>query len=468
MTIYYKRLWNVEVGGKEFISSRTDGYSFRCRFEISINPGDTTSIGDFSFYNLADDTITRVFRKGEYFRFRAGYENNIDTIFYGQIRNAFKERDGASIVTRVLCSTNVTAEQRGTINNSLGAGCRVYDIILALAKMIPAYPIIDEDQFSDIPVYARGYVMNGDVVTMLDSLSHAHDFSYVIVGNRLVVTRNGKTRKTVLHTISQFTGMEGIPELTGGENAVGCDVSMRLDPKYQVNDRFKLDTEFKSFNTGNLYLTNAPDVKELGEYNINSIQISGDTHGSQWTTRLEGIKAGAINTNQTNSVTSINYGRAVDQDFRAKVRSVAAQLKINPDWLMAIMAFETGRTFDPATRNKAGSSATGLIQFTSATAIGLGTTTAQLARMTQVEQMDYVYKYFLPYASRCKSLIDTYMAVLYPSAIGKANDYVLFSSPSIAYTQNAGLDPSHLGYITKQMAAAPVFDELRRGRNYEN
>ena len=129
-------------------------------------------------------------------------------------------------------------------------------------------------------------------------------------------------------------------------------------------------------------------MKELGEYNINSIQISGDTHGSQWTTRLEGIKAGAINTSQTNSVTSINYGRAVDQDFRAKVRSVAAQLKINPDWLMAIMAFETGGTFSPSVQNAAGSSATGLIQFTSATAVGLGTTTAALARMTAVEQLD--------------------------------------------------------------------------------
>jgi len=468
MTIYYKRLWSVEVSGKEFISSRTDGYSLRCRFEISINPGDTTSIGDFSFYNLSNDTIARVFKRGEYFRFRAGYENNSDTIFYGQIRNVFKERDGASTVCRVLCSTSVTADQRGVINASLGAGVRVYDIILALAKQIPAYPIIDEDQFSDIPVYSRGYVMNGDVVTYLDALAHAHDFSYVVVGNRLIVTRNGKTRTTVKHVVSQFTGMEGIPEITGGPDGVGCDVSMRLDPKYQINDRFELNTEFKAFNTGNMYFTDIPDVEKLGEYNINSLQFSGDTHGSQWTARLEGIKAGAVNTTQTNSITSINFGRAVDQPFRAKVRDVAAQLKINPDWLMAIMAFETGYTFAADTRNKAGSSATGLIQFTNATAISLGTTTAQLARMDRVTQMDYVYQYFKPYASRCKSLTDTYMAVLRPIAIGKPSDYILFSSPSIEYTQNAGLDPLHLGYITKQMATAPVFEALRRGKNYEN
>ena len=135
---------------------------------------------------------------------------------------------------------------------------------------------------------------------------------------------------------------------------------------------------------------------------------------------------------------------------------------------MAIMAFETKGSFSPSVQNAAGSSATGLIQFTSATAVGLGTTTTALKRMTAVEQLDYVYKYFQPYASRCKTLSDTYMAVLYPAAMGKADNYILFSSPSIEYTQNAGLDPNGLGYITKAMATAPVYKALRRGKNYEN
>ena len=44
--------------------------------EISINPGDTTSNGDFSFYNLSNDTVSRVFVRDQYIRFRAGYERN--------------------------------------------------------------------------------------------------------------------------------------------------------------------------------------------------------------------------------------------------------------------------------------------------------------------------------------------------------------------------------------------------------
>jgi hypothetical protein len=58
---------------------------------------------------------------------------------------------------------------------------------------------------------------------------------------------------------------------------------------------------------------------------------------------------------------------------------------------MAAMAFETGETFSPSIKNKA-SGATGLIQFMRSTAKGSGTTTAALAEMTAVDQLDFVEK----------------------------------------------------------------------------
>ena len=60
-----------------------------------------------------------------------------------------------------------------------------------------------------------------------------------------------------------------------------------------------------------------------------------------------------------------------------------------------------GETFSPSIRNK-GTKATGLIQFMPKTAIGLGTTIDELAGMTQVQQMDYVYTYFKSYTGRLK------------------------------------------------------------------
>jgi hypothetical protein len=81
------------------------------------------------------------------------------------------------------------------------------------------------------------------------------------------------------------------------------------------------------------------------------------------------------------------------------------------------------------------------------TARNLGTSTESLAKMTALEQLDFVEKYFLPYKGRLNTLEDVYMAVLYPKAIGKADEYVLFKNPSINYRQNSGLDLNKDGLI---------------------
>ncbi|WP_022699313.1 hypothetical protein [Euryhalocaulis caribicus] len=137
------------------------------------------------------------------------------------------------------------------------------------------------------------------------------------------------------------------------------------------------------------------------------------------------------------------------------------------NWLMACMAFETGRSFDPAQKNLAGSGATGLIQFMPPTAKGLGTSTAGLAVMHPVEQLEYVKAYFAPYASRIHTLPDMYMAILMPAFVGSREDAVLFSG-GVAYRQNSGLDSDRDGKVTKAEAAAKVTAMLAEGMRPEN
>src|SRR3546814_21044933 len=74
---------------------------------------------------------------------------------------------------------------------------------------------------------------------------------------------------------------------------------------------------------------------------------------------------------------------------------MAARLGTKPEYLMAVMSFETGGSFSPAQANNAGSGATGLIQFMPNTAAGLGTSAAALAQMSPVEQLQYVEPYFM-------------------------------------------------------------------------
>ena len=145
-------------------------------------------------------------------------------------------------------------------------------------------------------------------------------------------------------------------------------------------------------------------------------------------------------------------------DFKEEVNRLGTKYNVNPMALMAIMDFETGGSFDPAELNQAGSGAIGLIQFLPKTARSLGTTNAELAQMSKIEQLVYVEKYFDQFGYRLSggNVDDIYMAVLWPKAIGKPEGYVLFRRGTKAYGQNSGLDHNEDGTITKYEAATKV------------
>lgn len=169
------------------------------------------------------------------------------------------------------------------------------------------------------------------------------------------------------------------------------------------------------------------------------------------------------------------WGAKVGKDFVASVQWIAKELELpDPDgegtnWLLACMAFESGETFSPSVKNAAGSGATGLIQFMPATARGLGTTTDALAKLTQIQQLSYVYKYFAPQKGKLKNLGDVYMAILWPAGVGKPDTWALWAKDKkpTTYRQNAGLDVNKDGIITRGEALKKIREKYEKGRQYE-
>jgi hypothetical protein len=160
------------------------------------------------------------------------------------------------------------------------------------------------------------------------------------------------------------------------------------------------------------------------------------------------------------------WGNSVSALFRERVAAIGLRLAIDPSSLMTCMAFESGHTFSPNIRNAAGSGATGLIQFMPSTAGLLGTTTDALAHMTAEGQLDFVEKYFAPFRGRLKNLGDTYLAILWPAGIGKADDWVMFTKgghrPAL-YLQNRGLDIDHDGEVTRGEVCRRIYAEHDAG-----
>ena len=164
---------------------------------------------------------------------------------------------------------------------------------------------------------------------------------------------------------------------------------------------------------------------------------------------------------------ALAWGAKVSPEFRDKARAIAARIGTEPSSLMACIAFETGKTFSPKARNP-GSSATGLIQFMRDTARSLGTSIEALAEMTAEEQLSFVYDYLRPFTGRVSELGDLYMAILYPPAVGKPDDFAVFENASKAYQANAGLDFNHDGVITKRECVSIVEKVLAEGLQVGN
>lgn len=459
----YLRKWSLMINGQPFIETR-EAHQLRCVFDIEIKPQSTLAMADIQVYNLSK--ATNIPQRAD-ISFSAGYQDNFDVLFTGTVTNVLRERRGPDVVTRLLCRHG-SASERGLTNGSYHPGTKLTDVLTDVARAWPLYLEIDKAQFDDADVFPSGYTPDSDIVRTLNDLAYMFKFKWVPDRGTLVITRPDKERKTTVFDINQHTGMVGMPEVNRGPQGIGVNVTTRINPYIRATSRVKVQSEFSTYNTGNLFIAElAGDVSANGVYNVLSIHYTGDSHGDAWDMRLDALLAGSREVVAASIGSGLIWGARVNQAFRAKVREIAKRQNLDPNWYMAVMAFETGRSFLPWEPNKAGSGAVGLIQFMPPTARDLGTSTQALANMTAIEQLDYVEKYLQPYVSRIANIGDMYMAVFMPRrGIGMADSAVLIDRDRepIAYRQNASLDLNHDGKITRGEAVKRVLDLFEEGR----
>lgn len=222
---------------------------------------------------------------------------------------------------------------------------------------------------------------------------------------------------------------------------------------------FGQNLTFNSFGNYNTFTTQFPDYSEMfGQlitmYN-NTIANIQKMDASKMFSPIQSDYSDADTTNFSYDAGELKERWAkkkpnLSDEFYNKVVQVAKRLNCSPDDLMAVMNAESG--INPTAKNP-NSSATGLIQFTEATAKGLGTTTSALKKMSAEEQLVYVEKY-LANTKRNANLKDNdkitastlYTMVFLPS---KVNKNVITNAGEAYYEHNKGLDINKDGVITK-------------------
>lgn len=469
----YIRKLELYIDGELYLETFED-HNFRVIFDIYSSVANAVGTADIRIYNLKiEDGI----KQGASVRLIAGYMDSADMIFSGVVSNTFKERDGPSIVTRLTCKSGAALDnERGSTNASNGSGVTVVEMLKDLAQQWPIALSIDEDQFKDAKPIPSGYTLQGDIPKNLDDLARNYDFTWTQNLGELVIQKNDAERKTELFEINESTGMVGMPEVTRGPSGMGVNVTCRINPYIKISSRINITARFNTFNTGDPYwISNDEGLSADGEWNVFTLRYEGDTHGDAWNMYIDGMKPGTAAAPPVDATGSLipgalTWGGRVSQEFRDAVKAMAQRQKLDPNWYMAIMAMETARSFKASQRNLAGGSATGLIQFMPQTARGLGTSTQELATMTEVEQLKYVEKYFDQYRAKIRTFADMYMAVLWPIATDWPIDLVIWveASPTTGryYRANSGLDINNDGQITKKEAFTKAQGFYNEGLKY--
>jgi len=142
--------------------------------------------------------------------------------------------------------------------------------------------------------------------------------------------------------------------------------------------------------------------------------------------------------------------------FIAKVREISKKLQIEPDWLMAAMWIESGIKADAI--NEIG--CVGLIQFCPVTySESWGLTQSYLANLSNVEQLDYVYKYIKAQnkafhdGKKIKSYPDLHALIFFPKAIQfkrkQVLEYGTLTAEQVAL-KNSAIDLNKNLEITKK------------------
>lgn len=488
------RNYEILLNGKLYVARmKTPSSQLRCVFDVIASPGDAFATADIRLYNFKTSSSPKDAKEkaglepkqGDTIQLIAGYtdfdtmvnattgittidaRDEMGAVFTGTITNVFRERDGANIVSRLLCRSGDGLNDTGVANASYSPGVTLYDVLTDLARSWGKRLVADRSKCQTI-VMTSGYVTDGDVTREINTLANSYGFKWTNYNGQLSVTFPADVRTTAKHLISQSTGMIGIPELSGGADGVFVDVSNRLNPFMNINDQIEVDAQFQTFNTGNVFVTSV-EAHASGLYNILSLRFRGDNWGNIWRVDINALRSGAASATTLDIGSKLVWGAKVSQEFRTAVREVGKELGIEPNWMMAVMAFETGNSFLPYIRNPT-SGAVGLLQFTGP---GLSSPTmskytqTKIARMSAVEQIKGpVRDYFSQYKGKIKNLGDTYMAVFAPIGLGKPDSTVLYTAPSREYNQNAGLDTARKGYITRGDCIVRVNKAFKTGQQY--
>lgn len=282
MARQYKRNYELLIDKDGVRRQITD---LRIQFEVTKSLRSYPNIAKIVIFNASDDTNSFLDSELTKVTLNAGYENNLNLVFIGKIRNSIQSRQGVDSITTVYSADGQKDWEQAIFNKTFSENISIETIVKELAETLTETGL-GELSGLDMPAdKLRGQTLSGSTKDILDTLGQDYGFEWSIQDNVLVtVPIEDVVYPESVILINNSTGMIGTPSVT----EIGADAKVLLNTNLAPNRAFRIESISQNVQLGNLNFRNIKKTKAEGTYKVFEVIHKGDTHDNEWSSSVKG------------------------------------------------------------------------------------------------------------------------------------------------------------------------------------
>ena len=265
---------NVANTEENFASQNVDGTpGFRIRFNVLKNIEGTPNPSTIEIYNLGEKSRNIVQKVNSRIILEAGYGDQTEVIFRGNIRRSRTEKVGPDYITKIEAADGLVAYEGAVVNQSFGQPTSLTDVVKTLTDSLKQTNL-NVPQITGIPAkqYQSGIVLSGKTVNILDKILRSEGVQFTIQDETVLFLEQGSVLSGQFFVLSVDTGLVGIPKVGDSSLSLTSLMNPQLKPFSQVLVRSKFVN---------------------GLYRMIRVEHKGDTFEGQFITQLECDRAEA-------------------------------------------------------------------------------------------------------------------------------------------------------------------------------
>lgn len=279
----------------------------RIAFEVTKTATPEPNTAIIKIYNLAPDNQAKVRNEFTEVLLNAGYEDGMLLTFRGNIKHAYRYRQGNDWITEIEAADGDKDFRQAEINETLAAGTTRAQIV---DRCVGTFAGGTAKGHVDVPekTLLRGRVVSGSTRSVLDECARDSGANWSIQDGNLTIVRTDKMLPNQAIVIRSDTGMLESPEI----NDKGISVKCLMNPRIAINGALQLSNDSirakrnsgkkkvakRPTSTGSLVQQEEeeivddptevtgtiPKLSSDGIYKAIKLTHRGDTRGADWQT----------------------------------------------------------------------------------------------------------------------------------------------------------------------------------------